>query len=235
MDRAGGQLYVSSTQTNEVLRYDGTTGASVGVFVTAGSGGLLLPNHLVLGTGGELYVSSVGGDAVLRYDGMTGAFLGEFVTAASGGLDGPTGIVFVDLPSPPTTTTTTLPRSGCGVEPVAPTFRSLNCRLAALIEQTGGEPALGDLTEKLLGALNKARDRNELAESGCAQGQTRKARVRLKQAIRQLAKYSQRLRSHAARKVPDEVRQLLGLAADTIRRDARTLRSTLGCPEDAGT
>ncbi len=37
------ELLVSSEATDQVLRYDGTTGAFLGAFVTAGSGGLDSP------------------------------------------------------------------------------------------------------------------------------------------------------------------------------------------------
>ena len=39
---AGADLLVSSDPTNSVLRYDQTTGAFLGAFVTSGSGGLTL-------------------------------------------------------------------------------------------------------------------------------------------------------------------------------------------------
>ena len=41
-----GNLYVSSGDTDEVYRYNGTTGALIGVFVTKGSGGLTDPKGL---------------------------------------------------------------------------------------------------------------------------------------------------------------------------------------------
>jgi streptogramin lyase len=91
---ADGNLYVSSSATDQVLRYDGTTGAFVDAFVTAGSGGLNTPTGLIFGPDGNLYVSSNAGDAVLRYAGASGAFIDAFVTAGSGGLDAPRGIVF---------------------------------------------------------------------------------------------------------------------------------------------
>src|SRR5439155_1168499 len=42
-----GNLYVCSSNTNQVLRYNGTTGAFMDVFVTAGSGGLSQPINLL--------------------------------------------------------------------------------------------------------------------------------------------------------------------------------------------
>ena len=67
-----GRLYVGSGRTDEVLRYDGTTGAFMDVFVAAGSGGLDGPVAVDFGPDGHLYVSSEKTDEVLRYDGATG-------------------------------------------------------------------------------------------------------------------------------------------------------------------
>jgi streptogramin lyase len=73
-----GNLYVGSWGTNNVLRYDRTTGAFLGAFVPAGSGGLNRPEGLAFGPDGDLYVVSQGTNSILRYDGATGAFLGVF-------------------------------------------------------------------------------------------------------------------------------------------------------------
>ena len=105
-----GDLYVSSSTTHQVLRYDGHTGAFRGAFVTDDpstpnvdeSGGLATPAGLVFGPAGDLYVSSSTTHQVLRYDGHTGAFRGAFVTDdpstpnvdESGGLATPAGLVF---------------------------------------------------------------------------------------------------------------------------------------------
>src|ERR1700683_3211290 len=51
--------FVTSYLNNEVLKYDGTTGAFVSVFVSAGSGGLSYPVGLAFGPDGNLYVCSV--------------------------------------------------------------------------------------------------------------------------------------------------------------------------------
>lgn len=91
-----GDLYVASPQTDEILRFDGTTGESLGVFVAAGSGGLDVPaiTSLLFRPDGNLYVPGRDSHNVLRYNGTTGAFIDEFVTAGSGGLDRPKGMVF---------------------------------------------------------------------------------------------------------------------------------------------
>jgi len=89
-----GMLYVTGFASNDILRYDASSGAFVDQFVTPGSGGLLDPSRMAFGPGGHLYVTSSGSDEVLRYDGTTGAFVDAFVTAGSGGLDAPDGILF---------------------------------------------------------------------------------------------------------------------------------------------
>jgi streptogramin lyase/Tol biopolymer transport system component len=86
---------VTSLNTDQVLRYD-ATGAPVGAFVAAGSGGLDQPRGLTMGPDGRLYVakSTPGASAILRYDGTTGAFIDTFVPAFSGGLNVPYAVLF---------------------------------------------------------------------------------------------------------------------------------------------
>src|SRR5690348_1595235 len=86
---ANATLLVSSNATDQVLRYDQTTGAFAGIF--ASGGGLDGPQGLVFGPDGNLYVVSEFTAEVKRYNGATGAFIDTF---ASGGLDRPTGLVF---------------------------------------------------------------------------------------------------------------------------------------------
>jgi hypothetical protein len=90
---------------NGVLRYDGTTGAFKGTFVTSGAGGLGNAWALVFGPDGNLYVSNNVGTSnqippgsILRYEGPAGpnpgAFLDTFVPTGSGGLNTPLGLLF---------------------------------------------------------------------------------------------------------------------------------------------
>lgn len=91
---AAGVLLVASRDTDEVLSYDGVSGAPLGALVTSGTSPLDAPFGMTLGPDGKLYVTSLPG-AVLRYDVQSGAFLGTFVpAAANGGLDQPRGLVF---------------------------------------------------------------------------------------------------------------------------------------------
>ena len=87
-----GHLYVSSFFSDEVLRYNGVTGAFIDVF--ASGGGLSEPFGLVFGPDGHLYVSSFGTAEVLRYNGSSGAFIDDYVPDGSGWLDAPVGLVF---------------------------------------------------------------------------------------------------------------------------------------------
>jgi hypothetical protein len=94
-----GNLYISidmgnSILTDSILKYDGSTGEYLGVFVSAGSGGLSAPVGLTFGPDGHLYVGTTnhsGPDAVLRFQGPLesnpGAFIDTFVASGSGGLD----------------------------------------------------------------------------------------------------------------------------------------------------
>ena len=99
-----GNLYVSSGNYNNsadsaILRYDGKTGAPLGVF--ASGGGLFRPYGTAFGSGSGggkyLYVSSFISDQILRYDGTTGQFVDVFAsggTGKSGDVNGPNSLLF---------------------------------------------------------------------------------------------------------------------------------------------
>ncbi len=94
-----GHLYVASMDNARIVKYDGTTGAFLGLFVTDDpatgadeTGGLNQPHGIAFGVGGDLYVTSFGTNNVLRYDGQTGAFKEIFATGS--GLLQPTHLVF---------------------------------------------------------------------------------------------------------------------------------------------
>ena len=93
-----GNLYVASSQTNQILRYDGQTGAFMDVFVRAGAQGPQFPVGLAFGPDGHLYVGSFGNDSILRYDGVTGKPLGLVANIGAMGLDGPLFIEFFPGP-----------------------------------------------------------------------------------------------------------------------------------------
>ncbi|NJL55218.1 DUF11 domain-containing protein [bacterium] len=86
------KVLIASFDDDKVLQFDAVTGAPLGDFATAGSGGLDGPAEFTLGADGYLYVSSANNDRILRYDGVTGAFVDEF--ASGGDLDSPAGLAF---------------------------------------------------------------------------------------------------------------------------------------------
>jgi streptogramin lyase len=89
-----GNLYVAnfgSVAQSFVIRYNGTTGAFMDVFVPMGSGGLRGAEGLAFGPDGNLYLTSRVTNQVLRYNGSTGAFLDVFAT---GGDNGPIDLAF---------------------------------------------------------------------------------------------------------------------------------------------
>lgn len=89
-----GNLYVSGWNSDNVLRYNVTTGAFIDTFVAANSGGLNSAAGIAFGPDGNLYVASRLTRQVLRFDASTGAFIDAFVTASSGGLNQAEGLVF---------------------------------------------------------------------------------------------------------------------------------------------
>jgi DNA-binding beta-propeller fold protein YncE len=99
---SGSYLFVSSFDTDSVLRYSEATGAYVDTVVSARSGGLRTPMGVLFGHDQNLYVSSgcfadQGGKGgshadVLQYDGTTGSFLSDF--ADSNQLTSPRGMIF---------------------------------------------------------------------------------------------------------------------------------------------
>jgi len=89
----GGDLFVASFETDQILRFDGRTGRYEGVFVAAGAGNLNGPDAgTKFGRDGLLYVPSFWNDRVLRYD-ASGAFVDDFVSFREGGLRQPRDLV----------------------------------------------------------------------------------------------------------------------------------------------
>ncbi len=90
-----GDCYVASFSLNSVLRYDGRTGAFLGVFVQSGAGGLQGPDAgMTFGPDGDLYIPSFYNHRGKRYDGATGAFVENFLKPSPSGLTNPRQILF---------------------------------------------------------------------------------------------------------------------------------------------
>ncbi|HEU4506884.1 MAG TPA: hypothetical protein VFR78_01510 [Pyrinomonadaceae bacterium] len=91
-----GDLFVTS-QCRNVLRYDGTTGAFISTFVTAGQVPLPFDQciaGMAFGPDRNLYLIGYY-STVYRYDGETGAFINSYGT----GLRGTTGLTFTPFPT----------------------------------------------------------------------------------------------------------------------------------------
>lgn len=93
-----GHLYVASSATHQILRYDGVSGALRDVFVDGGElGG---PFSLIFGPDGDLYVSSSSRHEVLRFDGASGEYRGTAASDSTLGTPiglrfGPDGMIYV--------------------------------------------------------------------------------------------------------------------------------------------
>jgi WD40 repeat protein len=83
-----GNLYLTSFLSDQVLEYNGTTGAFIKIFVAS----INSPRGIAFGPDGDLYVVDVADNVVNKYDGSTGALIS---TIASGnGLNAPNYITF---------------------------------------------------------------------------------------------------------------------------------------------
>lgn len=83
--QAHAALLVGNTRGDNVVAYDEISGAFLGGFIGAGSGGLKNPDDLTFGPDGNLYVSSSASNSsgqILRYS-ASGAFLGVFAQSSS--------------------------------------------------------------------------------------------------------------------------------------------------------
>src|SRR5262249_47267201 len=101
-DPSGAYLFVTSA-TNQVLKYNGQTGAYVGV---AAAAGLSAPGDVAFGPDGLLYVLSTGNNRILRFT-EGGAYVDDYVPAGSGGMSqvgsmafGPDGDLYVAALTP---------------------------------------------------------------------------------------------------------------------------------------
>jgi hypothetical protein len=130
-----GNLYVTSWQTDDVKRYNGTSGEFMDNFVDPpGDGGLNAPWSLVFGgPDGNLYVISHLTNEVLRYDKADGDFIDAFVTGtlpkSNGGLIAPFDLAFAPFTTPSTDftfTKTANPSSASGSTAVTYTLQFSN-------------------------------------------------------------------------------------------------------------
>ncbi|MCH7686710.1 MAG: hypothetical protein IH899_08530 [Planctomycetes bacterium] len=88
---AFGRLYVASSGTGEILRYN-TNGTFDKVFSIGGN--LVEPRFLIFGPDDKLYVTDSANNSVVRFNGTTGTFIDNFVPGGTGGLSKPHGLQF---------------------------------------------------------------------------------------------------------------------------------------------
>jgi WD40 repeat protein len=92
-----GNLYVASAgSANQVVRFNPTTGASLGNFTSPSAPGVI---GIEFGSDNNLYAASLGGNSIRQYNGSTGAYLSDFVPNGSGGLAQPNFFTFA-VPEP---------------------------------------------------------------------------------------------------------------------------------------
>lgn len=83
-DVSASTLLVSSYVTDNVLKFDASTGLYQGEFISAGNGGLNQPQGFAFGNDGNLYISSFGSKEIKRYNANTGDYVDNFASLASG-------------------------------------------------------------------------------------------------------------------------------------------------------
>jgi hypothetical protein len=99
---------------------------------------------------------------------------------------------------------------------------------------TTADSDLGASGPKLVQNLSKAKDAEEAGASACAASNLNLARQQLKRAIRDIIQYAHHLQTLRARKkLPGALRTDLLAAGNPITDDAKSLKRTVQCPEDA--
>ena len=126
-----------------------------------------------------------------------------------------------------TTTTTTIP-PGCTAQP---SFRSLACRVDALLDLVRASSTLGPLQSGFVTRCERAQQIVGDGAEECAAGQRTPAREALGRLERQMLLIRARTRTHRARKIiPAPLAALIADGARSIGVDADALRGTLTCP-----
>jgi YVTN family beta-propeller protein len=222
---------VEEASTLEI--YDVATGNLLGSPIPLGSSSAT--GVAALQTGSPVYVA-VSSGSLVEVSPATQAVTNTLAVMGDNNPN-PRDVVIVREATPTTTTTTAVPATttttlaGCVR---APTFASLNCRLAALIAQVDAESTLGNLKRRLLNGVRQAKKRKEKAEATCRNGKRPPASRELRKSFRKMASFVALLRSRRGRQViPDGVRATIGDAATPIRDDLKALRSSVRCPDDA--
>src|SRR5262249_1304301 len=129
-------------------------------------------------------------------------------------------------------TSTTQPPD-CTTAPVNPTFASIDCHLAALIDEVAVDSQLGTLQTKLSTQIQSAGTRTTAAAPRCRQGSRRGTRKRLRAGIKKIGQFLHTLGSARAQTIPQTERDALRTIADGIRSQMKLLLRAVQCPADA--
>lgn len=92
-----GNMFVLDRGFNarNIHKLNATTGASMGLFVSQGQGGISVPSDQVFGPNGNLFVSDIATHQIYQFSGTTGLFINIFASGA--GMVGPNTLVFADV------------------------------------------------------------------------------------------------------------------------------------------
>jgi hypothetical protein len=121
-----------------------------------------------------------------------------------------------------------------GADTAGPTFRSIACRLAELVENVESDTTLDDVATRLTRPIADARARAVKAEQLCAEGEAKRARKQLKTLRKKLVEFLRRLGLPASKDVRAPLRDELIATIRAIRTDLSDLGRTLQCPRDGG-
>lgn len=125
-------IYVSRYAYNDIVKFDGQTGASLGVF--ASGSGLMQPMGIQQGPDGNIYVVSQSTKSVFLFDGSTGAFISKIVD----------GVATTTPPAP----------SGIVNNPVTLTFIPSSANLTPIARTTANQTVLVNSTVTLDGSAS---------------------------------------------------------------------------------
>src|SRR5262249_565638 len=119
--------------------------------------------------------------------------------------------------------------------PLAPPgFRSIDCRLAALLARVNGESRLGSFQSKLAAGVQRARSQTAEAAGLCGQANLKKTKNHLQQGGTAVTQYLHRRRGLAGKKKLDRgVRESFIADGEPIQADLKAFRGAARCPDDA--
>jgi len=77
-ESSGPYMFVSSSNSNSIQRFDAQTGQFIDNFIPPSSGGLNNPQEIIFGPDGHMYITGFGNPSIKKFDVETGQYLGDF-------------------------------------------------------------------------------------------------------------------------------------------------------------